>query len=244
MYGWKGKYTSWNQAVEASDGYDSDVILNKVRNSLIKVKNGEAVFERDGVLFDQVEYSFPLLTALLKAAGENNNKLSVLDFGGSIGSSYYQNKKMLGHLSELLWAVVEQDQFVEAGKKDFENEHLKFYHTIEEATAKKKPDIILLCSVIQYIENPYELLDKLMNIGARYILIDRTPMHDGQEDTITIQKVPPVVYKASYPSWVFSEQKLKNYINKKHQLLSTFESIEESTEEVKFKGFWFTTNKK
>ena len=58
-----------------------------------KVKNGEAVYERDSVLFDEIQYSWGLLAGLEKAALEHDGKLCVLDFGGSLGSTYYQNKQ-------------------------------------------------------------------------------------------------------------------------------------------------------
>ena len=45
------------------------------------MKNGEAVYERDSVLFDEIQYSWGLLAGLQKAALENDGKLCVLDFG-------------------------------------------------------------------------------------------------------------------------------------------------------------------
>ncbi|MDV3001980.1 MAG: hypothetical protein N5P05_003586 [Chroococcopsis gigantea SAG 12.99] len=73
-----------------AEGYDKDIILETVKNSLLQVKEGQAIYERDSVLFDKIEYSFPVLTMLLKVALENDSKLSVLDFGGSLGSHYFQ----------------------------------------------------------------------------------------------------------------------------------------------------------
>jgi hypothetical protein len=52
------------------------------------VKTGEAVYERDSVLFDEIQYSFPVIAALLRVASANKGKLNVLDFGGSEKSHY------------------------------------------------------------------------------------------------------------------------------------------------------------
>ena len=79
MYGWTGNYKKWEDAEKKCSGYDSDIIINKVRDSLLKVKNGEAVFERDSVLFDKVQYSFPLLSALSQVALRSNSKLNGLN---------------------------------------------------------------------------------------------------------------------------------------------------------------------
>ena len=96
-----GNYATWEKARKESGGYDSDRILNKVRSSLLMVKNKEAVYERDSVLFDKVQYSWPLLACLLWIASQKGNRLNLVDFGGSLGSSYYQNRNFLFHLKEL-----------------------------------------------------------------------------------------------------------------------------------------------
>ena len=74
---WTGNYTSWQEAKQHSSGYESSVILETVKNALLKVKNGEAVYERDSVLFDKIQYSFPLLSALMWISSKNNSRLSV-----------------------------------------------------------------------------------------------------------------------------------------------------------------------
>ena len=72
------------------------------------MKRGEAVYERDSVIFDHIEYSFPVLCGLLRAAVEDDGKLNVLDFGGSLGSSYYQKKGFLAVCKHLRWSIIEQ----------------------------------------------------------------------------------------------------------------------------------------
>ncbi|HET6513956.1 MAG TPA: methyltransferase, TIGR04325 family, partial [Thermodesulfovibrionales bacterium] len=164
-----GNYRTWEEAQLASTSYDSDVILNKVKDALLKVKNGEAVYERDSVLFDKVQYSWPLLAGLLWVASREDNRLNLIDFGGSLGSSYYQNKKFLEHLPELKWSIVEQEKFVECGKQYFEDEHVRFYHDLNACIEERHPDAILFSSVIQYLEKPYGLLADVLNQGFAYI---------------------------------------------------------------------------
>ena len=98
-YEWfTGDYSSWEEALKFCDGYNKPNILEKVKNSLLKVKKGEAVYERDSVLFDHIEYSMPLLVSLLYMTTVYKNNLNILDFGGSLGSSYFQNRKFLEKL--------------------------------------------------------------------------------------------------------------------------------------------------
>src|SRR4030066_2158784 len=110
--GFYGNYRTWEEAQKLCSGYDSDVILNKVREAALKVKNGEAAYEKDSALFDKIQYSWPLLAGLLWIASPNDNRLSLLDFGGSLGTTYFQNVKFLNHLKELSWSIVEQEKFV------------------------------------------------------------------------------------------------------------------------------------
>ena len=225
FYGWKGNFSTWEEAQKKCTGYDTGIIFSKVQESLLKVKNGEAVFERDSIIFDKIQYSFPLLSALSLVA-LNKGRLNIADFGGSLGSSYYQNKSFFSELPEFNWSVIEQAHFVTEGKKTFEDDNLHFFYTIEECTEKYKVDILLLASVLQYIENPYALLDGIFSKNIEYIMIDRTPVLTRGEERITIQKVPKSIYDAQYPCRLFNEQKLVDYISKYYELLFESQSPE------------------
>lgn len=223
-YGWFGNYSSWEDAKKDSVGYDSDLILENVKNSLLKVKNGEAIYERDSVLFDKVEYSWPLLAALLWIAVKNRGKLNLIDFGGSLGSTYFQNRSFLKDLSELHWNIIEQEMFVECGKSYFEDDHLKFYFNLDECIAQQNPDVIILSSVLQYIESPYELLSKIIGLNLSYIIFDITSFLEHGEDRITVQKVPPQIYNATYPAWFFEKKKFIDFFKGKYELIAEFEA--------------------
>ena len=236
-YGWHGDYSSWSDAENESAGYDSNEILDKVRNSLMSVKQARGVFERDGIVFDEIQYSLPVISGLMYSAAKSNGVINVLDFGGSLGSTYYQNTKFLDLFDSVSWNIVEQKHFVDVGKKEFENERLKFYYSIDIAMEKEKPNILLMLSVLQYIEKPYQLLEKLLENKFDHIIIDRTPFSKIKE-TVKIQKVPPHIYKASYPCWFFEESKLiKFFDDKDYKVIESFQNDEPETEEYVFKGF-------
>jgi putative methyltransferase (TIGR04325 family) len=223
-YGWFGNYTNWKDAEKECSGYDSETILEKVKESVLKVKSGEAVYERDSVLFDEIQYSEPLLNAFKSIAKKNDNTLHIVDFGGSLGSSYFQNRNFLKELKELKWSIVEQKHFVDCGKEFFEDEHLKFYYTIDEALNRAESKVLLLSSVIQYFEKPYELIEKCINYNFDYIIIDRTGFIDKKKDRITVQIVPEYIYKASYAAWFFNEQKFINSFTDKYDIVDDFVS--------------------
>lgn len=111
QFGWFGDYSSWSVVKNECSGYEAANILNTVKSSVIKVRNGEAVYERDSVLFDEVTYSPHLIEVLESSI--NNGKLHVVDFGGSLGSSYFQHRNLFQDLIDFRWSVVEQSHFVE-----------------------------------------------------------------------------------------------------------------------------------
>jgi putative methyltransferase (TIGR04325 family) len=227
FYGWKGNYPSWSAATEKASGYDSEIILNRVKSALLKVKSGEAVYERDSVIFDKVHYSFPLLSALSQIALKNNRKLNVLDFGGSLGSSYYQNKAFFADLEQFNWCIVEQKHFVEEGKKTFADKNLHFFYDIDSCTQQHTIDVLLLSSVLQYLEKPYEFIDSILAKNIPYIIIDRAPMLAEGDDRITLQTVPKAIYEAKYPCWILNEKKVLNALLKQYDLV-----FEQQTEET------------
>jgi len=237
-----GEYLTWEEAKKFSTGYDSSIILDKVKNSLLKVKNGEAVYERDSVLFDKVQYPWPLLANLLWIASKNNNNLNVIDFGGSLGSTYFQNINYLKHLNCLRWNIVEQKSFVDCGKKFFEDENLKFFYSINECLEIQKPDVIILSSVLQYLEQPYDFLEELINYNFKYIIFDRTFVLEIEKDKIMVQVVPLNIYNdnVSYPCWFFSLKKFLGFFHENYRLISDFEDYAGCKET---KGFFFECKK-
>jgi putative methyltransferase (TIGR04325 family) len=241
----KGKYNSWNEAVKHATGYDTELILEKVKNASLQVKNGEAVYERDSVLFDKIEYSFPVLAALLRVAIANDGKLNVLDFGGSLGSSYYQCKTFLSDLDSLQWNIIEQPHFVNCGKELFADKTLKFYETIDECLMEQKPNVVLLSSVLQYLEKPYELLDKIYDLNIKYLIIDNTPTKINSE-ILTVQIVPKSIFNATIPSWIFDYNNLLKYLENSYFCVYEFNLDYEARYDndiVQYNGFFLNLDK-
>ncbi|MBB6500057.1 methyltransferase, TIGR04325 family [Pedobacter cryoconitis] len=226
-YGWFGNYSSWEEVMSAADGYDSAGILNKTRDSLLRVKNGKAVYERDSVLFDKIEYPFPLLTCLLRSASLLQRPIHVLDFGGSLGSTYYQARNLTGPEICSSWNIVEQEHYVTTGKKHFEDDYLKFYNSIDDCLQDKKIDLVLLSSSVQYLEAPHAFLEKLAAYNFDFIVFDRTAFHHGKQDRLTLQIVPPEIYKASYPAWFFQEEAFLKHYHQTYRTICEFPSYVE-----------------
>lgn len=224
-YGWSGNFKNWEEAREKTKGYDSENILNKVKSATLKVKKGEAVFERDSVVFPEIEYSWPLLSTLMWVAAKNQGTLSVIDFGGSLGSSYFQNRRFLSGLQDVKWSVVEQPNFVATGSDEIADNSLKFFSSIEDVLKHRgKPDLLIIACTLPYIEQPYELLQRLLSYKIPYILIDNTPFNFQENDRITVQKIHPAIYEASYPCWFLNYKKVKETILSEYSILEEYKN--------------------
>jgi putative methyltransferase (TIGR04325 family) len=226
-YGWFGNYESWQAASAVTQGYDQANILEITKNALLKVKNGEAVYERDSVLFDKKEYPFPLISFLLHTALQKNAPLHVLDFGGSLGSTYFQVKEFLTQGVCASWNIVEQPHYNDCGREFFEDDVLHFFHSIEECQASYPIDLILLSSVVQYLPDPHVFLQKLSSYGFQTIIFDRTAFVKDTKDRITVQNVWPNIYEASYPAWFFNESGFLRHFEKGYHLRGEFSTYVE-----------------
>ncbi|ETP71074.1 hypothetical protein UYO_2983 [Lachnospiraceae bacterium JC7] len=136
-----GDYKSWIEAeMDAknhikSSGYDNTSIFEQVVKAYELCHKGEAVFERDGVAFYKPYYSHDFLAAIFEAQAELGEKLCVLDFGGSLGSTYFQHKKILKKLGAD-WNIIEQPHFVKYGRERIED--ISFFIMLKIASEKKK----------------------------------------------------------------------------------------------------------
>lgn len=221
---WTGDYPDWNSAViAAGDGYAAESILKKCCAATRAVYEGKALWERDSVLFHHEAVNWPVLSGLMHAAAVSGGKLHVLDFGGSLGGTCLQHRRWLESLPEWSWNVVEQSHFVECGKKEFQTEHVRFFSTVDEALNAAPANVILLSGVLQYLENSYALLEQLCKLPVDWLIIDRTPLLEKQE-RITVQHVPPSIYKASYPCRLLNKLKLVEILQANHHLSPWFQS--------------------
>lgn len=238
----EGDFATWEEASAQCTGYDAKEILAKVLEATLKVKRGEAAFERDSVLFDKIEYAWPVLAGLMWAAARSGGRLNVLDFGGALGSSYFQNRKFLQSLPDVRWNVVEQPHYVDAGRKHIQDEQLRFYQTIDECLTENQSNVVLLSSVLQYLPNPFGMLNELAAIKADTLILDRTSFSPpGHKDFVRLQHVPENIYKATYPCHALSEGKLCQFISDMgYDLIEVYGSLDNFDPDAYWRGHIFS----
>lgn len=236
-----GDHASWDEAASLSVGYDQEQILEKVLSATLVVKAGKAAAQRDGVLLDQIPYNFPLIATLLNAALEDGNRLDVLDYGGSLGSSYFDSRDFIRPISDLNWSVVEQAHFVAVGRTHVASKQLHFFETIEDCAQIYRPNVAVLSGVLQYLPDPWSTLQTIHQLGSSYLFVDRTAFISAASDRLTIQHVPGWIYEASFPAWFLSETKFLKWISESaYKVIGEFPALDDYTlpgTSVAFRGF-------
>lgn len=222
----RGDYASWEEASIASKGYDDTAILTKVREACRKVKAGKAMYERDSVLFYEPEYVWPVLSCLHFVAARNQGRLNVYDFGGSLGSFYYQHRRFLDCI-DTTWTVIEQPHYADAGNEEFATSNLRFTTAIDQSEVSSCHATLLLSGVLHYLPDPPETLANLLSLPWAMIIVDRTPFVSTRDaDRLTIQTVPSSIYKASYPAWFFARGAFLRRCGENFDLVASWQSLD------------------
>jgi putative methyltransferase (TIGR04325 family) len=106
--------------------------------------------------------------------------------------------------------------------------------------AFQQPNVLLFSSVLQYIDEPYKLLDKILASDIEFVAIDRMPFIYEDTDQIKVQIVPPWIYSASYPCWFFSHGKFIEYMSSRnYYLVESFKGLEGDVDGASFIGMLF-----
>lgn len=219
------EYESFEAAQKECVGYDADNILEKVKNAVMDVKNGNAAYERDSVLFYDKEINYNLMMYFYKIAYEVKRGIDILDWGGALGSTYFQHKEMIERDGIIRsWTVIEQEKFVEYGKEKLTDNFWEFRYIPTAKDAIAKYDCVLLSSVLQYIENYDEVIEWVCDTKPLYIILERTPT--ANREIITVERVYEPIYDASYATRILDRVKLPQMFEKRgYKLLDKWESL-------------------
>lgn len=213
-----GDYADWDSALKECKGYDDGAILGQVICSTQKVIAGEAAWERDSFLFYEQKYAYSICAAVLRCAVQNGNKgVRILDVGGALGSTYFQNKGYLSDVKNLEYIVAEQDSYAEYGNKNIESGALKFIRSGEGFADLGKIDIALMSASLQYIPQYMEIISEINRLGPRYIILDRLLVGDRRR--ICVETVPESIYESSYPAIIFGESEIADLFGRGYELV-------------------------
>jgi putative methyltransferase (TIGR04325 family) len=219
---YRGPYADWAQAQSATAGYQQADILARVQQATERVRRGEADYEQDGFAMRGTVPASHALEALLMVAAADGGRLSVLDFGGGLGSHFLRWRAWLAKIPDLRWCVVEQPHFAAAGEDVFADEPRLSFATSIAGANTQAPNVVLASSVLHYLPDPLAVLDQLVALGARGIVIDRTPFSDHGAAAVLSQHAPKSLGRASYPLWLLPREMVYARVRERYGLLAEF----------------------
>jgi putative methyltransferase (TIGR04325 family) len=236
-FGFSGDYPSWDVAFARCTDYRPE-FEEQVRLSTIAVMRGQAEHTRDGVLFPAIEYSWPLLAGLMFCAARAGGPLHVLDFGGSLGATYLQNRRFLDRLPTVSWHIVERAGNVAFGRQNIAHERLHFHDSVDACLAAATPSVLLMSCVLQSLPQPYEFLHSMVARAFEHILIDRLPLYGEPRDRLTIFRPPAqIVANMSRPWWFFHEAKILAALGAGYEVIERFDGFEGANVPARYVGY-------
>jgi putative methyltransferase (TIGR04325 family) len=222
--GLKGTYATWADACRESGGYGDAAILEKVDRVTWEALDSGKVCQ-DGVVTDAAPFPFPLAACLLRVVARKGSPITVIDFGGGLGSVWHRCRDFL-EPAVVRWSIVEQPHFSARGRDRYQTEQLRFFDTLEHAAASARPDAMVFSSVLQYLQYPYTVLDAAAHLMPSAIIIDRTPYGERSTDLLTIQRVLPEIYTASYPLYIFGAGRIESHLAPRYRRVSCFPAVD------------------
>ncbi len=217
------QYNSYEQAYSEiiNNGYNNNKLIKNIIEKTQSLKNKNfSNLDLDDIRIFVILFYF-----------KNFTEIRILDFGGAAG--YYFHLFSNFAKSKVNWNIVENQSFVkEIIKNDLinNNQHnLEYFESID-IFRKKKLDLdLIFCSCsLQYSKDPLSELERICNLGSKYIYITRTPLINEEKNQIYLQysdlisngpylgDIPSDNFEISYPITFVNKLKFENILFKKY----------------------------
>lgn len=121
-----------------------------------------------------------LLTAVDKFISKYKYFPKIIDFGGGFGEGYFFLKNF--YVNQYIeYNVVEIPKIVELSKEITQkilNDNLSFHTSLKDTLKGNNPDLIFSSSTLQYLKEPYKILDELNSSRSKIICLTRNSFSD------------------------------------------------------------------
>jgi len=197
---WDGIYESFDQAPVSGDGFASDVWLADMERytstALMALRN------EDGIPENVPQYH-ALLSILVASLATSKRPLRVIDFGGGMGIGFVNMMRCLPEDMACEYLVVDNEASCDRGRRLFRDfPSLRFTPHLPQKFGAV--DVLVLSSVLQFVENHEELLTKLASFAPRLWLFTFVPAGNIPTFATAQLNVPESVL----PAWFFNLREL------------------------------------
>lgn len=163
---WNGVYQSFAAVEAVGPGFDGDIWRDR---SVQKARETLALVGSDQPLDYALRQRNALLPVLAASGLAAQPRVSILDFGGGLGTGYMVLANGMPDAGRKIdYAVTEVDSICRAGEAVFAGRTGPKF--LRELPADGGYDIVLAASVMQYIEDWQNVVARLAGYGARFLL--------------------------------------------------------------------------
>lgn len=191
----EGVYGDLQDIQEANDGYDNNHWLNVYKETVINKYNDMAsgIFKSEPL--SPIYNLYSLLVALIE-----NNKISILDFGGGFGTNYLDISHTITG-KEIEYTIVDRTETI-ARVND-----LPFKNKIifsDKIPANQRYQLVYCGSVLQYLPDYKETLSSLAKTAQNFFFITNNFM--GNHETFATKQVNMKDKVVAY--WIFNKNEI------------------------------------
>ena len=199
---------NWESAVSGSSGYQSPQTISTIEGADPVVDKWTADHNFLGSRYLQVASAF--LSGLNPEKLKSETTIYVLDIGGGLGEYFFLIQDNLPNL-KFEWLILETPALCELAKsKHDDSSGVSWTDVLNDSS--QTFDIVLLSSVIQYVEKPFALIEVAMQ-KAPLLIFNRLPLSTNAHNLVCIQRPGLLESKGSYPVHILSEQLFISYLS-------------------------------
>lgn len=163
---WEGIYKHYEDVPTSGEGFESDYWVGLAR---ARAEKALAASQAGGAIPSGLTSDYSLLPFMVSLLGAQQEKITVLDFGGGVGISYIHTMSSRVGKYALEFHIVESEKVCAAGRQLFAQDNQIRFHTALPDNLKSA-DIIYMRSSLQYVADYKELLSGLARFAPRYFL--------------------------------------------------------------------------
>jgi putative methyltransferase (TIGR04325 family) len=152
------------------------------------------------VLFHNINITYGYVLAL---AAHNKPKMSVLDYGGSLGHYYQIGKSLLPEVN-LDFSCKEMPSVAEAGRQI--NPEIQWY--TDDSCLARPYDLLMITSSLQYMQDWQGFIHDVANSVGEYFFLSRIPVSHTTETYVAVQRT----LNTEMLLWIFNKQELEKVI--------------------------------
>ena len=206
---------NWESAVSGSSGYQSPKTISAIEGSDPVVD--EQTSNRNFLGNRYLQVASAILSGLNPEKLKSGTPIHVLDIGGGLGEYFYLLRNNLPNL-KFEWLILETPALCELAKtKQIATPDVSWTESLIDSSGAF--DIVLLSSVIQYVEKPLELIEMAMQ-KAPLLIFNRLPLSTNPHNLVCIQRPGLLETKGSYPVHILSEKLFFSYLSARGRIMS------------------------